>query len=217
MTLRIFKGGDADREEFLRHLPMREYFVDRGDARDARRSLREALQTGSERQAQKLFEQYPLLLADRLSAGMGWVIPQKRLGSEHVTDFMVGEQLSPGFYWLAVELKSPKAPMFNRAGDPSRFLAHAIRQIQDWRSWLESNLSYASREREDDGLGLRDISCHLPGLIIIGRRSDARNATNRLRRQMMVENRIEIRSYDAFLDEPDRLPLYNRFGDRSWG
>ncbi len=208
----------AKRSDLLRQLPLRDFFIDRGGTKTARRALKMALRSGGrERDVQCVFETHPRLLVDRLGAGLGWVIPQKRLGAEFVTDFLVGEQLSSGFYWQAVELESPRVPMFTKAGDPSHYLVHGIRQIQDWRSWLESNLSYATRARTDHGLGLIDISSHLPGLIVIGRRAETSATTNRLRRQMMADLRIEIRSYDAFLDEPDRVPLYVQFGDLSWG
>lgn len=66
--------------------------------------------------------------------------------------------------------------MFNKSGDPSRYLWHAIRQIIDWRVWLEFNRDYAARSPDDGGLGLADISPSVPGLILIGRRgrSDGR-------------------------------------------
>lgn len=87
---------------------------------------------------QKFLAVNPMLLAQQLGGGHGrWVIPQKRLGCQFVPDFMVGEKSSAGFEWYAVELESPTAKMFTKAGDPSRQLNHAMRQISDWRSWLE--------------------------------------------------------------------------------
>lgn len=212
----IFTSSKASREEWLKRLPLREYLVDIGETETAKRELRDALTTGGEREMQRVIERHPRLLTDRLSAGFGWVITQRRLGSEHVTDFLIAEQLSPGFYWQAVELESPRVPMFTRKGDPSRYLTHAIRQIQDWRSWLASNQPYASRPRSEHGLGLIQISANLPGLILIGRRAETNEATNALRRQMRNDLRIEIRTYDALTDDPKRLPLYHQFGDPSW-
>lgn len=215
---RKFVIRDADRNEWLSQLPLREYFVDRGDTQEAKAALEAVLgRDVDERTMQEVFQRHPLLLADRLSAGMGWVIPQKRLGSEFVTDFVIAEQLSPGFYWQAVELESPRVPMFTKSGNPSRQLVHAIRQIQEWRSWLESNITYARNPRSANGLGLIDISSRLPGLIVIGRRRNTSDATNELRRQMMTDLRVEIRSYDAFMERAERLPLYYKFHDPSWG
>jgi len=49
--------------------------------------------------------------------------------SEHVADFVIGEKHSFGFEWQAVELENPLRPMFNKNGDPSQYLNHAIHQI----------------------------------------------------------------------------------------
>jgi len=213
---REFTAARATRDEWLAQLPLREYFVDHGATTEGREALRCALEEGGEREIQRVLESHPRLLVQRLTSGMGWVIPQKRLGSEFVTDFLVAEELSPGFYWQAVELESPRVRMFTKTGDPSRYLVHAIRQIQDWRSWLESNQPYASRPQSENGLGLIQISPRLPGLILIGRRQATSPKTNGLRRQMMADLRIEIRSFDSLIDTPERMPLYVRFGDLSW-
>lgn len=213
---RSFTAVQATRDEWLAQLPLREYFVDHGATDEGREALRGVLENGGEREVQRVLERHPRLLVQRLTCGLGWVIPQERLGSQFVTDFLVAEELSPGFYWQAVELESPRVRMFTKAGDPSRYLVHAIRQIQDWRSWLESNQPYASRPRSENGLGLVEISPRLPGLILIGRRGETSSKTNSLRRQMMADLRIEIRSFDSLLDTPERMPLYVRFGDLSW-
>lgn len=142
-----------------------------------------------------------MLLAVQLGGGHGrWVIPKKRLGSEHVTDFIIGEKSSIGFEWYAVELEGPKAKMFTKAGNPTQVLTHAMRQIHDWRAWLQTNQNYAARPRKAGGLGLSDITTDLPGLILIGRRADIDESTNRRRRQMMQDSRIKIHSYDWLLD-----------------
>ena len=76
-----------------------------------------------EEQLQKVLTKSPILLVQDLRGGHGrWVIPKKKLGSEYVTDFLVGERHSFGFDWLAVELESPKSKMFTKAGDPARNL-----------------------------------------------------------------------------------------------
>lgn len=212
---RKFKTSRADRAEWLASLPLRDFLVDRGPVEEARDELRAAL-SGHERDVQRVIAAHPRLLADRLTGGWGWVIPQKRLGAEFVTDFILGEQLSPGYYWVAIELESPRVPMFTKAGDPSRYLTHAIRQIQEWRVWLTNNHDYASRPREDNGLGLLQVSTNIPGVILIGRRADTSPAINSLRRKMIEDLRIDIRTFDSLLDAPEHTPLYMRFKDPSW-
>jgi hypothetical protein len=155
----------------------------------------------SEADVQRYLQSHPVYLIQHLGGGHDrWVIPKKRLGSEHVPDFLVGERCSSGVDWYALELESPHQKMFNKNGDPSHALTHAIRQIQDWRSWLESNICYATRSKSSNGLGLALITPKLDGLIFIGRRKDTNSKTNTLRRQMQYDLRIEIHTYDYLID-----------------
>ena len=146
---------------------------------------------------QRYLEANPFLLIQHLGGGHGrWVIPQKRLGAEHVPDFIIGDRHSFGFEWQVVEIENPSAKVFTKSGDPSKTLSHAIRQITDWRSWLKLNQNYASRRREENGLGLVNIDSDVKGLIIIGRRDTIDPSTNERRRQLCSDLRIDIHSYD---------------------
>lgn len=191
-------------DEIINKDPLGEFFVWWRDGsatkvQDFERCLSVATR---ESDLQEFLSSNPILLAQQLGGGHGrWVIPQKRLGSEHVTDFIVGEKSSIGFEWYAVELESPQAKMFTKAGNPTQKLTHAIRQIQDWRAWLQRNQNYAALPRIEGGLGLTDITANLPGLILIGRRKDIDESTKERRRQMANDLRIRIHSYDWLLSQ----------------
>jgi hypothetical protein len=147
---------------------------------------------------QRILEANPCLLVQHLAGGSGaWVIPQKQLGSEHVTDFLIAVEDSGGFVWVAVELERPQAKIFTVKGDPAFALTHALRQINDWRSWLSRNLDYATRPRHQSGHSLIDIEPELDGLIILGRDSDLDlEKTSALRKRLERDNRVRIRTYD---------------------
>jgi hypothetical protein len=194
----------ASRFELLRDDPLRDYFVWWGDI-----SYREVEEFGTvlesataEKDLQRFFEQHPHFLVQHLHGGHGrWCIPQKRLGAELVPDFVVGERSSLGFEWCAVEIESPTARLFTLSGDPSKHLNHAIRQIIDWRSWLKTNIDYARRPQTDNGLGLTDIGGDLDAVILIGRRDGVDADTRARRRQMCMDLRVRIHTYDWLLDE----------------
>lgn len=191
------------RAEIVSADPLGEYHVwwddlTRGAITRFQRQLKRAKR---EQDLQSFLEREPMLLIQHLGGGHGrWVIPRQRLGAEHVTDFVIGDKCSYGFDWQAVELESPNARMFTRRGDPTSALIHAIRQIQDWRAWLTKNADYAGRARSQSGLGLMEIRPDLDGLILIGRRSSVDPATHQRRRQMAVDLKIEIHTYDFLLD-----------------
>ncbi len=157
-----------------------------------------------ERPLQQHLEEHPILLIQHLGGGHGrYVLPQKRLGAEYVPDFMIADRDSFGFHWHAVEIESPRATMFNKNGDPSAGLTHAIRQVQDWRAWLGRNQDYAGRLFEKKGLNLTDITANVAGLILIGRRDEVDPGTNELRRRMVEETRIEIHSWDWLVERAE--------------
>jgi hypothetical protein len=199
MTRERFTLRPASAEELLRNDPLRDYFVmwlhiSSGEVDAFEHHLNAA---PNEAAMQSYFESRPLLLIQHLGGGHGrYVIPHKRLGSEHVTDFMIAEEDSGGTHWTAVELESPRARMFTKAGKQSAALTQAIRQILDWRAWLKKNQNYAARLRTDQGLGLKDIDPDVRGLILIGRDTSIDPATNGLRQELVGNLRIEIHSYD---------------------
>jgi Domain of unknown function (DUF4263) len=89
--------------------------------------------------------------------------------------------------------------MFNKNGDISKDLNHALRQIGDWRDWLTNNLDYARRSRNKSGLNLTDIDPELQGLVIIGRDADIDRSTDGRRRRLIREHRTRIETYDWLL------------------
>lgn len=189
--------------ETRRNDPLHEFFVlwdriSQGDVATLESALDGALR---EEDVQQFLQANPKFLIQHLGGGHGrWVIPKQRLGADHVTDFLIAEKHSFGYAWQAVELESPLKPMFNNKGDPSQYLNHAIRQIQDWRVWLLANQNYAARLRTESGLSLTNINGNVPGLILIGRRTSLHEDTNERRRQMVHDLNIHIHTYDYLLE-----------------
>jgi len=201
--LKLYSSESMRREDILRDDPFRDFHVSWDDITKADvKGLSNVLERArDERPLQRHLGKNPMLLAQCVGGGHGrWVIPQKRLGAEFVTDFIVGERSSIGFEWLAVELESPRARLFAKDGDPRKALTHALRQVTDWRSWLQNNQNYAARARGENGLGLTDIVANIPSLIIIGRRAETSESTKARRAQMSRDLGIKIHTYDWLVD-----------------
>lgn len=114
--------------------------------------------------------------------------PKLALG-QHVTDFVFQE--ASGEY-LLVELEKSTDRLFVKSGHTSHKLNHARGQIQDWRRYLEDNLSSVQRE-----LGLEGISANPRCLVVIGR-AGALTKENR-RKLTAIENespKLKIVTYD---------------------
>jgi hypothetical protein len=186
--------------------PLADAFVWWGDiSLDDVAAYRRALDSATvEADLQRYLAHHPDVLVQHLGGGHGrWVLSQPRLGSQHVPDFMIGDQDSAGRSWVAVELEGPQRRMFNRDGEPSRWLWHAIRQVIDWRVWLEFNRDYAARLPGDGGLGLIDVSPSLPGLILIGRQADLDEQRASFRRGLSRQLNIDIHTFDWLADRAE--------------
>ena len=194
------------KKEILKKDPLRDFFVLWDDiSREKVEKLRKTVNLAKdEKDLQKFFEKYPIFLVQHLGSGHGrWCIPKKRLGSEFVPDFLIGERSSKGFEWHAVEIESPKVKLFNRKGDPSRYLNHSIRQIMDWRVWLKNNINYAQRSKNNQGLGLTDIDGDIKGFVLIGRHISLDEKNLNRRRQMCIEHNTEIHTYDWLVKQAE--------------
>ena len=157
-----------------------------------------------ERPLQRHLANNPLLLVQHLHGGHGrWVLSQKRLGSEYVTDFVIGAGSSSGVEWQFVELQSPLARLFvPSSGRHSEQLDEGIKQILEWRRWLDENRDYARRSRARQGLGLTDVSGRDPGLLLVGREAALNDNDRQRRRQLDQELNIRVHTYDWLVREP---------------
>ncbi len=192
----------ASAERYWSGHPLREFHVQHtGLSIDVIEAFQECLkEAADERPVQSFLEAHPGLLVQLVHASPRFLLPRQRLGSEFIPDFIVGQHSSDGYDWLVVELESPRLSFFTNAGDPRAQLTHAIRQVQDWRSWLQRNQNYASRNRAESGLGLSDITANVPGIILMGRRALLDSDMNARRQQMASDLRIRIHTYDHLLE-----------------
>ncbi|MET9020703.1 Shedu anti-phage system protein SduA domain-containing protein [Actinopolymorpha sp. NPDC004070] len=160
-------------------------------------ALEEAVHSAvDEKPIQKVLEDHPELLAHLILGNhASFVIPQKKLGAEHVPDFLVAGVTSAGFKWLLVELESPTAPLTVKDGQGEKRLRKGIHQITTWRDWLTENLNYAKKPKKEQGLGLPGIRANSDGLVIISR-EDGTPRGNFVRNLARESDRIEIRTYD---------------------
>jgi hypothetical protein len=90
---------------------------------DAFSSIYSALLTRSRHEPQwhAYCEMNPTVLVEHLTGGYAcYVISQKRLGGEFVTDFETCQRDSNGDNWIAVELRPRGRPLTKRAGQLPR-------------------------------------------------------------------------------------------------
>jgi hypothetical protein len=175
---------------------------------EAVRALETVLDSGERREErlQQVLTAHPALLAPLVVGSWNnYVIPKVRLGSEHVTDYLVMGLNSLGPQWVAVEIEGQQHQLETRSGSLSAPTRHAVEQINDWREWLTTNIAYAH-----SALGLYGITNRVPGLVIIGR-SDPTIERRAARSRSGEDSNIAIHSWDWLLRNASNL----RQGGRS--
>jgi hypothetical protein len=174
--------------------------IDHGGFKDAVNELERLIEAeASENELQKQLERHPYILSQQF-AHCHHVFPKVALGIQYETDFMCLDIPSSGKEWIGIELESPSKKVINKQGRKSADLEHAIQQIRDWRVWITDNLNYARQSREQNGLGLIDITPRFFGHVIIGRRKNYNDKFNELRRQLMRDELITIHSWDGIVE-----------------
>ena len=150
---------------------------------------------------QEFLQEHPALMARALlGASLCYCIPQKRLGSEYVPDFVVGDIDSLGVHWLLVELETPTSKLVTQTGELEMHARAGVKQIRDWRQWLTDNIGYARLRRAENGLGLYDISGSTPAVVVVGRRALSAETIQSSRLQHRDREQIAVHTYDWLIE-----------------
>jgi hypothetical protein len=131
------------------------------------------------------------------------------LGSQDCTDFAHIREDTPGARWHFIEIEKPQDRLFTKGGNPSAALTHAMRQLQDWKTWYLEERDYISRQFPYGDLMRKLGLCSNPELrLVMGRRAtiggDERKLMDRLR-----DTGIWIMTFDRLVDSLS-FPICNR-------
>jgi len=146
----------------------------------------------NENKIQKCLTENPILF------GLDYtrIIPKHKLGSEYEMDYAIENNL--GLVDL-VEIEPSNLPIFNKKGDPSKYLVHAEQQVLNWLEWIEKNNSYARQYLS----GL----IRPKGFVVIGR-TDSLSKDECLKikiRNKIFFGSLEIFTYDDLLNKADNI------------
>jgi len=156
-----------------------------------------------EAEIQAHLESHPYILSEQY-AHCHHVFPRVRLGDRYEADFFCLECPSYGNKWIAIEIERPDIKVVTRTGRKTSELEHALQQLRDWRKWISDNIDYARRPRNRNGLGLEDIEPRFQCSAIIGRRSSVSEEFDSIRRQVLSDECIEIRSWDSVIERAEQ-------------
>jgi hypothetical protein len=118
-----------------------------------------------------------------------------RLGSQHVADFAFCRDDSPGFRWHFIEIERPRDRLFNKSGDPTARLTHALRQLHDWSAWFQENRDHVAKyfPHAEKAVQFGLAEPHLT--LVIGRRQLINSWDRPLMRR--IGGDVSIRTFDS--------------------
>jgi hypothetical protein len=147
--------------------------------------------TSHEREYQTFLERNPVFV-EPLAAE---VIPQRKLGIEFVTDFVIRTHDSR---YVVVEIEKPQDRIFTLKSDFTAEFTHAVGQVLDFQGWIADNVAYAQK-----GLPLIEAP---HGIVVIGRRSEmSAGQQAKLRRWLANSRAIAVLTYDDVLTQAQLL------------
>jgi hypothetical protein len=147
-----------------------------------------------ERPLQAFFTKHPYLLALAFPVHPCWLFPKPRLaGGKFVPDFALCDKTSLGYKWRLIELESPLMRPTTKGQSVSHQCQHAVEQILDYRDSLRKNMLF------EESQGWEGLNADCDGIVVIGRRDEARTEVEMRRLTDFRQQRIEIASYDRLL------------------
>lgn len=136
------------------------------------------------------------------------IFPEFQLSSTYRVDYLLVGRNSDGYSFLFVELEHPKNQITLSDGELGSAFRKGIKQIRDWRNWLNGNFStftstiknykHPVNQMPDEFYSYDPTRCHY--VVVAGRRDDLNDTTRRIRREHLEEQKIRLLHYDNIID-----------------
>jgi hypothetical protein len=128
-------------------------------------------------------------------------------GSKYRCDFCWLNDNSDGPEWVLVEVENPQIQLFNRSGEPTAKLTHAIEQVRSWDRYFLTNPAEKSR--------IFGAVSRFRYVLVVGTKEDwETQAASVWKSHFNSTGNIEIRSMDTFFKSLERFhedPTYPSF------
>lgn len=137
-----------------------------------------------------------------------YLFSEFKLGNTWTVDYLLVGKSSGGHEFVFIELESNKGQVTRKDGEFSTVVNKGLKQIGDWKSWLEENYThiketfdkYLHPKKQLGDEFLRYDSSRMHYVCVAGRRDNYQENTYKKRRRMKKEQNIQVIHYDNLLD-----------------
>jgi hypothetical protein len=90
------------------------------------------------------------------------VLYKPRIGSRYIADFCVLQSFQGGSVANLIEIETSHEPIYTKNGKPARRLSDALKQVEDWRLWIDQNQVHFAKELINSAKALSPFGDHVP-------------------------------------------------------
>ena len=182
----------------------------------------------TEREITPWLRSHPWLIGKLVDARYPHVFHEFPVGTKY-PDYVVLDSFSGGWDDTKIEFEPPTASLFTKGGVPARRLAGAVKQVDEWRTYLNTSrqevllrladyyrskdLTYGPKEgeaRDCGGIALADprstVCWHY--CIVVGRRSQLTKEATKLKAAFWEHHGIRVMTYDRLVEVFDKMSVF---------
>jgi hypothetical protein len=137
-----------------------------------------------------------------------FIFPEFELPPNFKVDYLIVGKNSDGYHFIFVELENPYGQITISDGSYGETIRKGIRQIDDWKVWLEGNFAHL-RLVFEKALNKNEMlpkeftvfeSSRIHYVVVAGKRTDYSETTYRLRRNNLAQQKLQVFHYDNLID-----------------
>lgn len=137
-----------------------------------------------------------------------FLFPEFKLGNTYIADYLLFGLGSGGYQFLFIELENPTGSITLKNGDLGYEFRDGISQLKEWKRLIQANYSAfneAIKKCKNPNMNLPEEFYSLDlsrfhFVVIAGRRSDFKDLTYRIQRELTQSEAIHILHYDNLYD-----------------
>ena len=130
-----------------------------------------------------------------------------QLGTKYKADYLLAGRASGGWQFVWVEFENPYGSVTLADGNPGDVIRKGTNQIDDWKSFIESN--YSTIAAEFERYTQKDLprefmhydSSRMHYVVVAGRREHYQDTTRKYQRRSELERNIMLIHYDNLLED----------------
>lgn len=137
-----------------------------------------------------------------------YLFPEFKMPPDYQADYLIVGKNSAGYHFVFVELENPYGDITIKDGTYGTTIRKGVKQIDDWRIWLEANFSslilvFDNLKNQNEVLTnefRKFDSSRIHFAVVAGRRKDYNERTYRLRREHQQNRNLLVVHYDNLID-----------------